>query len=118
VRLTSVLRSKNLNTGRPIALKTIQLMRANRDRTEITDHTKLTMEANGRPRWIAHNKEARWPVRRLRNIPLAAADAIRLIPKELPISRSGFGILVDRHQDCADVVIAPPLMHPNSADLC
>jgi hypothetical protein len=40
---------------------------------------------------------------------------VRLIPKELPIARRGFGVLVDRQQDCPDVVITPAFMHPNLA---
>jgi hypothetical protein len=34
---------------------------------------------------------------------------VRWILKELRISRSRFGVLVDRHEDCLDVAIAPPL---------
>src|ERR1700694_1249956 len=56
--------------------------------------------------------------RGLRHVTLPVrSNRVRLIPEELPIARSGLGVLVNRHQDCADVVIAPPLMHSYSTDL-
>jgi hypothetical protein len=42
---------------------------------------------------------------------------VRLIPEKLPITCCHLGVLVDGHQDCADVVIAPAFMHPNFTDL-
>jgi hypothetical protein len=35
------------------------------------------------------------------------AEAIRLVQKELPVAQSFFRILVDRHDDRLDVVVAP-----------
>jgi hypothetical protein len=37
----------------------------------------------------------------------ATTDAIRLIQKELPVSQGRFRILIDRHDDCLDVGVAP-----------
>jgi hypothetical protein len=41
---------------------------------------------------------------------------VRLVPEKLPITRRALGVLVDRHNDCLDVVIAPPFMHPDHSD--
>ena len=37
----------------------------------------------------------------------AAADAVGLVQKEVPVTQGGFGILVDRHDDRLDVMVAP-----------
>jgi hypothetical protein len=37
------------------------------------------------------------------------ANRVRLIQKVLLVSRCGFGVLVDRNNDCLDMPIAPPL---------
>src|SRR4051812_19343127 len=47
----------------------------------------------------------------------AAADRVRLVPEEFAVSGRGFGILVDREQDGADVVVAPALMRADAAGL-
>jgi hypothetical protein len=45
----------------------------------------------------------------LRNVALpAAADAMGLVQKEIPIAQGAFCILINRDDDCLDVVITPP----------
>jgi hypothetical protein len=39
----------------------------------------------------------------------ATADPIRLVQEELSVAERGFGVLINRHDDCLDVVIAPTL---------
>jgi hypothetical protein len=37
----------------------------------------------------------------------ATADPIRLVQEELSVAERGFGVLINRHDDCLDVLVAP-----------
>jgi hypothetical protein len=50
----------------------------------------------------------------LRDIALPRPNRVRLIPEELAVARCCFRVLVDRHQDRSDMVIAPAFMHPDA----
>jgi hypothetical protein len=40
-------------------------------------------------------------------IPPTSADPMRPIQKELPVAERRFGVLINSHDDCLDVVVAP-----------
>jgi hypothetical protein len=41
---------------------------------------------------------------------------VRLIPEELAISRRSLGVLIDRHHDRLNMVVAPSFMHTDPSD--
>ena len=46
------------------------------------------------------------------------ADAVGPVLEILPVARGGFGVLVDRHDDCLDMKVAPPFPDRDVAGLC
>jgi hypothetical protein len=48
---------------------------------------------------------------RLRHVPVPAADAVRLVEKVFAIAERLLGVLIDRHADCLDVLVAPSFPH-------